>query len=83
MLYKNLKSAAGMTLFPKQAYQDSSFPGIANPLAGTDIYKSNFFPETIRNQLLQLCTARTAWCNSVIRSETSFITESDRRGPIR
>ena len=35
------------------------------------------------NQLLQLCTARTAWSDSVIMSETSLITESDRRGPIR
>ena len=35
------------------------------------------------NQLLQLCTARTAWSDSVIRSETSLITESDRSGPIR
>ena len=35
------------------------------------------------NQLLQLCTARTAWSDSVIRSETSLITESDRGGPIR
>ena len=33
------------------------------------------------NQLLQLCTARTAW--SVISSETSLSTESDRSGPIR
>ena len=30
------------------------------------------------NQLLQLCTARTAWSDSVIRSETSLITELDR-----
>ena len=37
----------------------------------------------VRNQLLQLCTARTAWSDSVIRSETSSITESDRSGPIR
>ena len=29
------------------------------------------------NQLLQLCTARTAWSDSVIRSKTSLITESD------
>ena len=36
-----------------------------------------------KNQLLQLCTARTAWSDSVIRSETSLITESDRSGPIR
>ena len=36
--------------------------------------------DNIGNQLLQLCTARTA---SVIRSETSLITESDRSGPIR
>ena len=36
-----------------------------------------------RNQLLQLCMARTAWSDSVIRSETSLITESDPRGPIR
>ena len=35
------------------------------------------------NQLLQLCRARTAWSDSVIRSETSLITESDRFGPIR
>ena len=35
------------------------------------------------NQLLQLCTARTAWSDSVIRSEASSITESDRSGPIR
>ena len=35
------------------------------------------------NQLLQLCTARTAWSDSVIRSKTSLITESDRFGPIR
>ena len=35
------------------------------------------------NQLLQLCTARTAWSDSVIRSETSLITESDWSGPIR
>ena len=35
------------------------------------------------NQLLQLCTARTAWSDSVIRSETSLITESDQRGPFR
>ena len=34
-------------------------------------------------QLLQLCTARTFWSDSVIRSETSLITESDRGGPIR
>ena len=38
---------------------------------------------TVYNQLLQLCTARTAWSDSVIRSETSLITESDRSGPIR
>ena len=37
----------------------------------------------ILNQLLQLCTARTAWSDSVIRSETSLITESDRCDPIR
>ena len=37
----------------------------------------------IDNQLLQLCTARIAWSDSVIRSETSLITESDRSGPIR
>ena len=37
----------------------------------------------VSNQLLQLCTARTAWSDSVIRSETSLIAESDRRGPIR
>ena len=36
-----------------------------------------------QNQLLQLCTARTAWSDSVIRSETSLITESDRSGQIR
>ena len=36
-----------------------------------------------RNQLLQLCTARTDWSDSVIRSETSFITESYRIGPTR
>ena len=35
------------------------------------------------NQLLQLCTARIAWSDSVIRSETSLITESDGSGPIR
>ena len=35
------------------------------------------------NQLLQLCTARTAWSDSVIRSEISSITESDRIRPIR
>ena len=35
------------------------------------------------NQLLQLCTTRTAWSDSVIRSEISSITESDRSGPIR
>ena len=39
--------------------------------------------DLLENQLLQLCTARTAWSDSVIRSETSLITESDRRGPIR
>ena len=37
----------------------------------------------MEDQLLQLCTARTAWSDSVIRSETSYITESDRSGPIR
>ena len=31
----------------------------------------------------QLCTARTAWPDSVNWSETSLITEWDRRGPIR
>ena len=41
------------------------------------------FPKSLSNQLLQPCTARTAWSYSVIRSETSLITESDRRGPIR
>ena len=35
------------------------------------------------NQVLQVCTARTAWSDSVIRSETSSITESDRSGQIR
>ena len=35
------------------------------------------------NQLLKLRTARTAWSDSVIRPETSLITESDRRGLIR
>ena len=30
-------------------------------------------------KLLQLCTARTAWSDLVIRSKTSLITESDRR----
>ena len=35
------------------------------------------------NQLLQLGTARTAWSDSVIRSETSLFTESDRVGSIR
>ena len=42
-----------------------------------------FTSDTVRNQLLQLCTARTAWSDSVIRSETNLITESDRSGPIR
>ena len=37
----------------------------------------------VRNQLLQLCAARTAWSDSVIRSETSSNTESDQRGLIR
>ena len=44
-------------------------------------YKGDHF--AIKNQLLQLCTARTAWSDSVIRSETSLIIESDRSGPIR
>ena len=35
------------------------------------------------NQLLQLCTARTAWSDSGIRPKTSLSTESDRSGPFR
>ena len=35
------------------------------------------------NQLLQLCTARTAWSDSLIRSKTSLMNESDQRNPIR
>ena len=38
---------------------------------------------SVLNQLLQLCTARTAWSDSVNGCETSLITESDRGGPIR
>ena len=32
----------------------------------------------VLNQLLQLCTAQTAWFDSVFRTETSLITESDQ-----
>ena len=50
-----------------------------------DVYANNLntIITKITNQLLQLCTARTAWSDSVIRSETSLITESDRSGLIR
>ena len=41
------------------------------------------FRMILLNQLMQQCTARTTWSDSVIRSETSLITESDRSGPIR
>ena len=46
------------------------------------IYPLNAEKQT-QYQLLQLCTARTACSDSVIRSETNLITESDRSGPIR
>ena len=36
--------------------------------------------DILNNQLLQLCTARTAWSDSVIESETSLITEAVRFG---
>ena len=49
---------------------------------GSKPYESNVL-KMILNQLLQLCTARTAWSDSVMTSETSLITESDRSGPIR
>ena len=40
------------------------------------VYPEGIQPIKENNQLLQLCTAPTAWSDSVIRSETSLITES-------
>ena len=48
-----------------------------------NIKRSTALKHSVINQLLQLCTACTDWSDSVIRSETSSITESDRSGPIR
>ena len=57
-------------------FNDSLFPREGNS-------KRSIGQTREKKQLLQLCTARTAWSDSVIRSETSSITESDRSGPIR
>ena len=42
-------------------------------------YEKSRWIEKYENQLLQRCTARTAWSDSLIKSETSLITESDQR----
>ena len=47
---------------------------------GNNLHTATASQVTNWNQLLQLYTAHKA---SVIRSETSLITESDRSGPIR
>ena len=57
---------------------------LVNRLGGLSLHRKSVVRLIYNiNQLLQLCTAPTAWSDSVIRSETSLITISNRRGPIR
>ena len=65
MLYKGLKGAASIPtndlVPPHQAYQESSLPGIQIPMAGTDIYKSSFFPQTMKDWNLLTDSLYLCW----------------------
>ena len=61
------------------AYQESSLPGISNPLAGTDIYKSSFFPQTVRdwNSLTDSLISASECAEDSVAKFTSLVRARD------
>ena len=81
--YSSLYRAVFQTEWEKAVRNDRREKDVQTTPTSTYRKRNRPLPYYYPNQLLRLCTARTAWSDSVIRSETNLITESDRSGPIR
>ena len=79
MLYKGLKGAASIPMddlvLPNRHTRNHHSLAFQTPLAGTDIYKSSFFPQTIRdwNSLTDSLISTSECADDLVTTLTSLV----------